>query len=102
MRIEDTSSELLRTTRTQPIRPVGQEQQQTRPEGDATPAPRNDKVQISDAGRALAAKATDAPDAGTLSPERVAELRQKVLLGAYNSVQMVDEVARRILDRGDV
>lgn len=71
----------------------------------ATPAspaaPRNDSVQISDAGRALAG--TEGGErASSLSPERVAELRRKVLEGAYNSVQSVDQVAQRILKSGDL
>jgi hypothetical protein len=35
-------------------------------------------------------------------PERVAELRNKVLTGAYNTLDVVDQVARRILQRGDL
>ena len=65
----------------------------------ATPAAapaRVDRVEISDAGRALAAKG------GELSADRVSELRQRVLSGAYNSLDVVDQVARRVLDAGDV
>lgn len=64
------------------------------------PAPRpvkSDSVQISDAGRRLNAEVREAID-----PERVAELRQKVLSGAYNTLDVVDQVARRILTRGDL
>ena len=64
------------------------------------PAPRpvkSDSVQISDAGRRLNAEVREA-----LDPERVAELRQKVLSGAYNTLDVVDQVARRILTRGDL
>lgn len=56
---------------------------------------RSDSVQISDAGRKLAQREE-------LDPERVAELRQKVLTGAYNTLDVVDQVARRILSRGDL
>ncbi|MGZ8378622.1 MAG: flagellar biosynthesis anti-sigma factor FlgM [Gemmatirosa sp.] len=74
----------------------------TEPAAPATPAaPRNDSVQISDAGRALAG--TEAGErAGSLSAERVAELRRKVLEGAYNSVNVVDQVAQRVLKSGDL
>lgn len=58
-----------------------------------------DAVQISDAGRALAARGNS--DAG-LSPERTAQIRQRVLDGAYNSLAVVDEVARRVLGSGDL
>jgi negative regulator of flagellin synthesis FlgM len=107
MRIDDKSSEMLRSIRTQPVRPIGQDPQtqaQPKPDqgGNAAAQRGSDKVQISSAGRALAAQAGDAPATVDLSPERVAELRQRVLEGAYSSMQMVDEVARRILERGDV
>ncbi len=63
---------------------------------------RSDKVQISEAGRALAAQAGDETSAAALSPERVSQIRQRVLEGAYNSVGVVEEIARRILDSGDI
>jgi anti-sigma28 factor (negative regulator of flagellin synthesis) len=68
--------------------------------GTAGPtAGRSDSVQISDAGRALA---TGGPSGSSaLSAERVAELRKRVLEGAYNSTHVVDQVAKRILERGD-
>jgi negative regulator of flagellin synthesis FlgM len=59
---------------------------------------RSDNVQISDAGRALAARG----GTSSLSPERAAQVRQRVLDGAYNSLTVVDEVARRILGSGDL
>ncbi|MEP6619836.1 MAG: hypothetical protein ABJE47_10985 [bacterium] len=58
-----------------------------------------DAVQISDAGRALAARGHS--DVG-LTPERTAQIRQRVLDGAYNSLAVVDEVARRVLGSGDL
>ena len=73
------------------------------PTQPVAPAARTDRVEISDAGRALAAQ--DGPESGgraEMSPERVAELRQRVLSGAYDSLQVVDQVARRMLDAGDV
>ncbi len=63
----------------------------------ATKPVKSDSVQISDEARRLNADQRDA-----LNPERVAELRQKVLTGAYNSLDVVDQVARRILTRGDL
>ena len=56
---------------------------------------RSDSVQISSAGRSMAASAA-------LDPERTAELRTKVLAGAYNQLDIVDQVARRMLSRGDL
>ena len=66
---------------------------------DQTPAVapvRSDSVQISDAARRMSADQADA-----VNPERIAEIRQKVLQGAYNSLDVVEQVARRIITRGD-
>ena len=63
---------------------------------------RQDSVAISDAARALAGGADEAKSAGSLTPERVADLRRKVLEGAYNQTSMVDQVAKRLLSSGDV
>ncbi|MEO6444246.1 MAG: flagellar biosynthesis anti-sigma factor FlgM [Gemmatimonadaceae bacterium] len=58
-----------------------------------------DRVEISDAGRAKAS-----PLEPTASGEngRLAEVRRRVMSGAYDVDGVVGEVARRILDRGDV
>ena len=69
------------------------------PATSAAPA-RVDRVEISEAGRARAAQGAEAT--GEMSAERVSELRQRVLGGAYNSLDVVDQVARRLLDTGDV
>jgi anti-sigma28 factor (negative regulator of flagellin synthesis) len=68
-----------------------------RPAGPA----RSDSVQISAAGRALQ-ETVGKVDGEGLTPERVSEIRQRILAGAYNSTAIVDQVARSILDRGDV
>ncbi len=97
--------------------PIGPAKGVQGPAGDSAPAggaatpsaparARTDSVQISDAARALAGGTAEAGAAreasGTLGSERIAELRQKVLEGAYNSVQVVDQVAKRILGSGDL
>lgn len=65
---------------------------------------RGDSVQISDAGRALASQQAEGAGGprGELTPERISAIREKILQGAYNSVEVVDEVARRMLERGDI
>ncbi len=66
------------------------------------PSPRkSDSVQISDAGRSLAGRAAG-NQSDDVNPERVAELRTKVMSGAYSTLDVVDQVARRILARGDL
>jgi anti-sigma28 factor (negative regulator of flagellin synthesis) len=59
-------------------------------------APRRDSVEISDAGRAREAE-TRAP----LTPERVREIRGRILSGSYDTVEILGKVAASILDRGD-
>ena len=72
--------------------------------GAVVPTPsstdRSDKVQISDAGRALAARETD--KAVELTPERSADVRRRILSGAYDTIEVVDAVARRLLASGDL
>ena len=68
----------------------------------ASAAPREDSVAISAAGRALSGSQASTKTTGGLTPERVADLRQKVLDGAYNSTHVVDAVAKRLLSTGDV
>ena len=57
--------------------------------------PRSDSVEISDRGRSLVLLAETDPD-------RVAELRRKVFEGAYKSLDLVDQLARRMLQSGDL
>ena len=52
---------------------------------------RSDTVSISDAGRAPAARGA-----------RLQDIRERILRGAYDTDEVVGEVARRILDRGDL
>ncbi len=61
---------------------------------------RLDRVEISEAGRARAAGSLSPVDGATA--QRLAAIRQRVLEGAYNTDAVVADVARRILDRGDV
>jgi len=67
-----------------------------------TPVDRSDKVQISDAGRALAARETDRTVEAGLDPIRASHIRKRVLSGAYDSLDVVDTVARRLLQSGDL
>lgn len=106
MKINNTGSEILRSTYAPGVRSAGAEAAKPIAVQSSTSAGRaSDRVQISEAGRALAAQASESTDSSNraeLSPERVAVIRQKILEGAYNSVGVVDEVARRMLERGDI
>ena len=70
-----------------------------------TPTPgsadRSDKVSISDAGRALAAR-DGGTDTVALDPARASQIRGRVLSGAYDTLDVVDAVARRLLNSGDL
>lgn len=77
-----------------------------RPVDKAAPVPdvaqkKSDHVQISDAGRSMASR-LELNQRADFDPERIAEIRTKVLTGAYNTLDVVDQVARRILTRGDL
>lgn len=103
MRINGNSFDPIRPDR--PATSANQDNKQANDSGAVQPngsgATRSDSVQISAAGRSLAGR-TEADAAADFDPERVAELRTKVLTGAYNTLDVVDQVARRILSRGDL
>ncbi len=85
-----------------PIRLTPSSNPAQRPAQEITQTPaakpvKSDSVSFSDAGRKLATE-----QRAELAPDRVAELRQKALSGAYNTLDIVDQVARRILTRGDL
>lgn len=93
--------------------PIGSEPTRTSPVADTaasdgvrpvSPTPssvdRSDKVSISDAGRALAAR--DGGDAAAMDPARAARIRDRVLSGAYDTLEVVDAVSRRLLASGDL
>lgn len=104
MRIDSTRIDFLRTGQNQVVQGGGSDAAKKQGAQPVAPAQRSDRVQISDAGRALAAQQVDGAEQprAELSPERVAEIRQRILGGAYNSVEVVEEVARRMLERGDI
>ena len=105
MRIENSGIDVRRAELAKAVQPQadsGKKQEQAT-QASGSPASRSDRVQISDAGRALAAQAaSDVPQSEGLSPERVDQIRQRILKGAYNSTEVVDQVARRMLERGDI
>jgi hypothetical protein len=101
MQVNKTPGEIARTEASQ------RAQQTVAPTPGTTEAPsavhRVDAVQISDMGRALSGNDADASgEAGALNPRRADEIRSRVLSGAYNSVEMADQVARSILRSGDL
>jgi len=66
----------------------------------AAQARRADRVEISEEARE---RALAAADEGTgLSPERLTEIRQRIADGAYDTPEVLDHVARAMIERGDV
>jgi anti-sigma28 factor (negative regulator of flagellin synthesis) len=59
----------------------------------------HDTVSFSDEARALAGGSSTRAAAST---ERVDEVKQRIMMGAYNSAEMAGEVAKRILQRGEL
>ena len=101
MKITDRVGELQRSEMTQAARLVSN----NKPLEPIAPVTRSDKVLISDAGRAMAARLDEVGAGGApaeLSAERADQIRTRILEGAYNSLDMADEVARRILASGDL
>lgn len=99
MRINERAAEAARA---EPVRGVRPAESPAAGGGPVRPAPaveRSDSVQISAAGRELAARGGEGPD---LTPERIAEVRRRILEGAYSSAEVVGQVAQGILARGDV
>ena len=86
-----------------PVKPGAAERSApaSRPDGvSSTPErAKQDSVSFSDEARALASGTSTRAAA---SSERVEDVKQRVLLGAYNTAEMAGEVARRILQRGDI
>lgn len=103
MKINSSIFDPLRPDRTAPV-----DRTSNGKSGDAktqapttSSSPKTDSVQISDTGRKMAARA-QSQSPTQMDAERVSELRQKVYQGAYNSLDVVDQVARRIMSRGDL
>lgn len=89
----ETTSQPADVTETGSVRPIAP---------SPTGADRSDKVEISDAGRALAARGADNAQATSgVDPARADRIRGRILSGAYDTLEVVDTVARRLLDSGD-
>lgn len=89
-----TRPDRAREVSTQPVEPRHRD-------GVRTPAQLDklDRVEISDAGRARASRLEQTTPA---MQDRLAEVRRRVLTGAYQADAVVEAVAQRILERGEV
>jgi hypothetical protein len=73
-----------------------------RPVQAAKAVERTDRVEISEAGRDLALRMGRPGRGAPLSPQRLAELRERVSNGYYDTPEVTDRVARRILESGEL
>jgi negative regulator of flagellin synthesis FlgM len=107
MKISGNGADFIRPEQTREIqRSADEGAAKNAGSGTAPKAERSDKVEISDVARQLAAGSNGVGAVSgarsELSPERVAAIREKILKGAYNSVDVVDQVARKMLASGDI
>ena len=107
MRINSTGADFIRPDQTREIQQRTSEESAAKKavSQPAAPVERSDKVEISEAARQLAAGGgvhEASATRGELTPERVAAIREKILKGAYNSIDVVDQVARKMLASGDI
>jgi anti-sigma28 factor (negative regulator of flagellin synthesis) len=86
---------------TAPIQPVRGVEPRETPRNASDARGRQDSVEISEEARALAAQEEVRTD-GSLDAERVLELRRWIQSGGYDDPQVVDKIARRLLDSGEV
>jgi len=70
---------------------------------EAAPEARSDRVEISQEGLTLSAKANDETEgAQSLSKDVLEEVHRRIEDGTYDSPEVAEEVARQILNSGDL
>ncbi len=102
MRIDRNLSEARQAELAQRLRDSAGRSDSSTPVPAIEPVTRVDRVEISDAGRALAARQERPAGDGELTPERIDALRLRVRDGSYNSPAVADAVARRLLGQGEL
>lgn len=65
---------------------------------ETTSQSRSDRVELSEEGQAMASQAAHEG----LSPERLEEIARRIDDGTYDSEEVAEEVARRLLNSGDL
>lgn len=100
MRIDRTLAEARQAEIVQQRNTAGRSEPGT-PLEPVSAASKVDRVEISDAGRAMAMREELPTEGGELSPERIAALRERIRAGAFNDPAIAEAVARRMLASGD-
>jgi len=98
MSIQKIGSDLVRPFG--PQGPRGDGSQNRGEAGESVGGDRADRVDISSAGRELAAQLVDR--GGGLSPGRFEEIRARIEGGVYDDASIAEEVASRLFESGDL
>jgi negative regulator of flagellin synthesis FlgM len=99
MHVNKITADMIRTEALQRTPAAAATQAPVEPVPEARGA---DAVEISDAGLALASGRTTEQAASSLDPQRVDQIRSRILSGAYNSLEMADQIARAVIRSGDL
>jgi hypothetical protein len=103
MTIDNVRPDPIRQSGTRPIREPYGDTSGPRPVRAADSVARVDRIEISDEARALAAQsAGEATRTEGTWPERIAEIQRRIENRFYDAPEVIDQVARRILARGDL
>ncbi|HLV27049.1 MAG TPA: flagellar biosynthesis anti-sigma factor FlgM [Gemmatimonadales bacterium] len=101
MRIDRTLAEARQAELAQQQRGIADRADPGTPTPPVSPAPPVDRVEISDAGRAMTLR-DDTEARQELSPERLEELRERIRSGLYDDPATALAVAQRLLASGDL
>lgn len=104
MKINSTGADFIRSDQARELQRSSEEKsvRKVASQPASSSVQRSDKVEISAEARQLARGSEVAQASGSLTPDRVAQIREKILSGAYNSLDVVDQVARKMLASGDI
>lgn len=103
MNVNEIGPESLRPDAARRMADAARQENGPRPTAPVDRARPADQVEISEEGRAMAYGPDGVSEAGeSLSPERASELRLRIADGTYDSPEMMEEVARRIVESGDL
>ena len=83
-----------------PVRDDGRRTPDRAPERRA--ARGDDRIEISDEGRAMASGEVEQLPPGTLAGDRLMDVRRRVQARYYDAPEVAEQVARRIIERGDL
>lgn len=99
MHVNKIAGDMIRTDAVQRVQEPATSQTPVEP---VAPVRAADAVQISGAGLALARGGATRQPASSLDPRRADQIRSSILSGAYNSLEMIDQVARAVIRSSDL